>query len=257
MAAFAARMRLSETSFVQTPTEGPADYRHRIFTVAGEIPFAGHPSLGTAAAVASAKRRPSARLAQQTGAGIQELVVEMAPDGSHATVDLTQNPPEHLGTPDPEPVLAALGLGPDDRHPTLPAEVISTGLPTLILPVRDPEVLARPAPDLEALARELERLGNGVVTCYVAAHLGAGGWRARCFTPQVASGEDAATGSAAGPLAVLANRELGLPSIVIDQGIEMGSPSRLYGRVQGEAVIVSGSVRLIGEGTIELPDSSK
>ena len=257
MAAFAARMRLSETSFVQTPTEGPADYRHRIFTVAGEIPFAGHPSLGTAAAVASAKRRPSARLAQQTGAGIQELVVEMAPDGSHATVDLTQNPPEHLGTPDPEPVLAALGLGPDDRHPTLPAEVISTGLPTLILPVRDPEVLARPAPDLEALAREARAarqrrrhvLRRRPSRCRRLArplfHATGGerGGRRHWLGCRSAGG--------------VGEPSSGLPSIVIDQGIEMGSPSRLYGRVQGEAVIVSGSVRLIGEGTIELPDSSK
>ena len=253
MAAFATRMRLSETSYVQTPTEGPADYRHRIFTVAGEIPFAGHPSLGTAAAVALAKGRSSARLTQQTMAGIQELVVDLEPDGSKGTVDLTQNPPEHLGAHAPGPVLEALGLNADDRHPTLEATVISNGLPTLILPVRDVEVLSRPSPDLVGILAALEGVGHSVITCYVVAHLGDGAWRARCFTPQVAGGEDPATGSAAGPLTAFAHRQLGLSSIVIDQGIEMGSPRRLYGRVEGETVVVSGAVRVIGHGTIELP----
>ncbi|MGO9558956.1 MAG: PhzF family phenazine biosynthesis protein [Acidimicrobiales bacterium] len=253
MAAFATRMRLSETSYVQSPTEASADYLHRIFTVAGEIPFAGHPSLGTAAAVALAKGLSSARLAQQTLAGIQHLTVDLKPDGSQGTVEIMQNPPEHLGNHDSKPVLEALGLEADDGHPTLPATVISTGLPTLILPVRDVGVLSRPSPDLALLFTALDSLGHNVITCYVVANLGEGAWRARCFTPQVASGEDAATGSAAGPLTAFASRELGQSAIVIDQGIEMGSPSRLYGRVDGGAVIVSGSVRIIGQGTIELP----
>ena len=253
MARLATRLRLPETSYVQAPTGAKADYLHRIFTIAGEIPFAGHPSLGTAVAVARAHGHLSTRLTQQTGAGLQELRVDLDASGMTGTAEITQNPAEWLGEPAPDPVLAALGLRSDDRHPTLRSSVISTGLPTLIVPVRDVEALGRSAPDLEALGRALAAVGEGVLTCYVATPLTPDAWRARCFTPQVAGGEDPATGSAAGPLTAFAYRELGAQEIVIDQAIELGSRSRLYGRVQDERVVVSGGVRVIGEGSMDLP----
>lgn len=258
-ARLAARLRLSETSFVEQPEPGArsqgADYRHRIFTVAGEIPFAGHPSLGTAAAVARARREDSARLVQQTGAGLQELRVELSP-GVEGTVEMVQNAPEELARPEGAPFLRALGLGPTDAHPGLSPVVISTGLPTLVLPVRDTFALRRIQTgevDLGELARQLQAASSGTLTCYVVAQIDRVEWNARCFTDQVAGGEDAATGSAAGPLAAFAHRELGLERVAVTQGVEVGSRSRLYGRVAGEAVVVSGSVRTIGAGTIELP----
>ena len=81
MLAFARETRLSETTFVQTATADGADYRNRIFTVAEEIPFAGHPSLGTAVAVAAARGEHEASYVQQTGAGLQPIDVR-ASDGA-------------------------------------------------------------------------------------------------------------------------------------------------------------------------------
>src|SRR4051812_50046745 len=71
MLAFARETKLSETSFVQTATEPGADYRNRIWTIVSELPFAGHPSLGTAVAVASARAETEAHYVQQTMAGLQ------------------------------------------------------------------------------------------------------------------------------------------------------------------------------------------
>ncbi len=253
MTRFSARMRLSETSFLTRPGTRNADYRHRIFTVAGEIPFAGHPSLGAAAAFARAGGRTTARLVQETGAGTQELAVELDPEGSLGRVELVQNPPVDLGEPDPAPVLAALGLVPDDARRDLPAAVVSTGLATLVLPVSGLDALARARVDLAALGRALESMPGQPVTCYVVVALGGDEWRARCFTGKVAGGEDAATGSAAGPLTAYASDRLGTRAIAISQGEEIASPSRLYGRIVGARVPVAGAVRVIGEGTVELP----
>jgi trans-2,3-dihydro-3-hydroxyanthranilate isomerase len=256
MAAFAARLRLSETSYVLAAGTDGADYRHRIFTFAGEIPFAGHPSLGAATAVARHRGSARADLVQETGAGLQPLSVAFGSGGRSATAEMGQNAPELLAEPDPAPLLSALGLAPEDRHPSMPAEVISTGLPTLVLPVRELAVLGRIGADLTALGPALA--GAGAVTCYLVALPGpasGGRWRARCFTDRVAGGEDAATGSAAGPLAAYAHRHLGLPSIEVDQGLELGSPSRLRARVEGDHVVVGGNVRVLGNGVVSLPAS--
>lgn len=264
MAAFAKRVRLSETSFVQSASAPGADYRHRIFTVAQELPFAGHPSLGTATAVALRRGSARSELVQETGAGLQPLEVELSSDGRTATAEIEQNPPLLAREPDPVPLLLALGLSYDDRHPSLPAAVISTGLPTLVLPVRDRAALAAVEVSLPRLAGELA--AAGAVTCYVVVPplgddsstgiAGGGRWRARCFTDQVAGGEDAATGSAAGPLTAFAHRYLGLQKVEVDQGIELGSPSRLWGRTEGDCVIVGGHVRVVGTGTMDLPASA-
>ncbi len=257
LAAFARRMRLSETSYVQSPSEPGADYRHRIFTMVTEIPFAGHPSLGTAAAVARARGERSAHLVQQTGAGLQPLRVDLDGTGASATVEISQNPPAHLGDTASEPLLAALGLARGDGRTELPASVISTGLPTLVLPVKDLEALQHARPDLGALSDALVAAPGSPLTCYVVVPPGAGGdgsrWRARCFTDQVGGGEDAATGSAAGPLTAYAHLHLGADAVEIDQGVELGSPSRLSGRVDGARIVVAGNVRFVGAGTIELP----
>src|SRR5688500_18495084 len=90
MLAFAGETRLSETTFVQAATEPGADYRNRIFMPRGEVPFAGHPSLGTAVAVARAQGKTEASYVQQTQAGLQPIDVEL--DGSHARASMLQEP---------------------------------------------------------------------------------------------------------------------------------------------------------------------
>jgi trans-2,3-dihydro-3-hydroxyanthranilate isomerase len=250
MHAFARETRLSETSFVQPATAGGADYRHRIWTMAGEIPFAGHPSLGTAVAVARARGEASASLVQETSPGLQRIDVELG-DGGRARASMLQEPPSFGSELDPAEVLPHVGLRADEADPELPAQVVSTGAPQVIVPVGDPAALARVRPDYDALG-ELIRAHDAIV-CYVAAvDAGSGRVRARSFMSTAEMGEDPATGSAAGPLCALVARHTGVQAIEIDQGGEIGRPSRMLASVEGDRVRVGGDVVIVVEGTVNL-----
>lgn len=251
MAAVARRFQQSETSFVQEATDAGADYRHRIFTIAGEIPFAGHPSLGTAAVVAHRRAAADAALVQQTISGLQRLRVRL--DGTTAQVDLEQNPVAFGATPDVSGVLAALGLDASARHAELPAQIVSTGLPALVVPLTDLDALASIELDRPALRAAVAALDSSpMLNVYLVVETGPGHWRARMMSADLPAGEDPATGSAAGPFGAYADRHLGTPSISIDQGVEMGSPSHLLVDVN-DGVVVSGNVRIIGAGRHEVP----
>src|SRR5215210_478947 len=152
MLAFARETRLSETTFVQAATESGADYRNRIWMTTAELDFAGHPSLGTAVAIARARGEREARYVQQTRAGLQPIEVELGDEVARAS--MLQEPAELGDEVDPGRALAPLGLDAADAHPELPPQVVSTGIAQLIVPVRGADVLDRVAPDLGAL-REL------------------------------------------------------------------------------------------------------
>jgi trans-2,3-dihydro-3-hydroxyanthranilate isomerase len=251
MATVARRFQQSETSFVQRATDGVSDYRHRIFMVTGEIPFAGHPSLGAAAVVAHRAGQRSASYLQQTGAGRQRLDVVL--DGPRGRVTLTQNPAEFGPTPDPRPILDALAIESASLRSDLTAQIVSTGLPTMIVPLGDVGALAGAAVDRDRLRSALAAVAGSVTpTVYIVAEADAGHWRARAFAPAVPTGEDPATGSAAGPFGAYLARHTGAESVVIDQGVEMGSPSRLEVDVT-DGIRVSGGVRIVGTGVHEMP----
>lgn len=251
MALVARGFRQAETSFVQRATDGVSDYRHRIFMVTGEIPFAGHPSLGTAAVVAKLAGTPSAGFVQQTRSGRQPLEVTL--DGSTGRVMLTQDPANFGDSPDPTAVLAAIGIDPRRLRSDLTPQVLSTGLPSLIVPLADIDSLIAARVDRDRLRSALDDLGDeGPPTVYVVAESGPDRWRARAFVPDVPSGEDAATGSAAGPFGAFVGEYLGRRSIVIDQGIEMGSPSVLAVDTT-DGIQVTGAVRFVGSGRHEIP----
>ncbi|HEY4277554.1 MAG TPA: PhzF family phenazine biosynthesis protein [Conexibacter sp.] len=252
MLAFARETKLSETTFVQTATTGGADYRNRIWTVELELPFAGHPSLGTAVAVARANGVSSASYVQQTGAGLQPIDVAINagnPDLAHAT--MLQEPAVFGVEADPAPALAAIGLGPQDADPSLPPQIVSTGIPQLILPLRDIDAAGRAAPDYAALRRLLEQLR--AVTLYAAAcDPDNGRAHARAFAFSAEIGEDPATGSAAGPLGAYLHARAGATRTIIDQGVEMGRPSRLETEIAGDRVRVGGDVVVLLDGTLRL-----
>lgn len=150
MLALAIETKLSETSFVQTRRAAGADYRNRIFSMAGELPFAGHPSLGTAVAVA--RRRGvsgEAVYVQETGAGLQPI--EVLIEGDAASASMLQEPPRFGPELDPAPLLAALGLDDRDAHPDLPPQAVSTGLRQVMLPLRSMAALARIASEPRAV----------------------------------------------------------------------------------------------------------
>jgi trans-2,3-dihydro-3-hydroxyanthranilate isomerase len=250
MLAFARETKLSETTFVQTATEPGADYRNRIWTIVSELPFAGHPTLGTAVAVAHARAEREAHYVQQTGAGLQAVDVELGVSGV-ARASMLQEPVVFGDEPEPGRVLGALGLDLADGHPELPPQVVSTGLAQLMVPVRDEAVLARARPDYALLGDLLRELGT--ICAYLAAHDPAhGAAHARSYF--AADGmivEDPATGSAAGPLCAYLHARTGADRVDIVQGEAMGRPSRLMCEA-GERVRVAGDVVLLAEGEIEL-----
>ena len=162
MLGFARETRLSETTFVQTATAAGADYRNRIFTVAGEVPFAGHPSLGTAVAVTRRRRLARAQLVQQTAAGLQPVEAEVELAGTRGRASMLQEPARLGPEVEASSALGAARLTAYEADPRLPPRVVSTGIANVIALVADPAALARASFDataLTALTALLEPLG--------------------------------------------------------------------------------------------------
>jgi trans-2,3-dihydro-3-hydroxyanthranilate isomerase len=251
MLRMARETRLSETTFVQPATAAGADYRNRIFTVAGELPFAGHPSLGTAVAVARARGERQVRYVQQTVPGQQPVDVELTADGRSGSASMLQEPPVFGPELDRAKAMAAAGLFPEDAHPDLPPQVVSTGAPMVMAPVVDGGALARATPDPLALGALLEP--HEAIVLYVAAiEPEQGRARARGLTPAVAGLEDPATGSAAGPLCAYVAQRTGVERLEIEQGVEMKRPSYLRTAIEGDRVRVGGDVVVVVDGTLYL-----
>ncbi len=253
MQRFARETKLSETTFVQSATEPGADYRNRIFTPVEEVPFAGHPSLGTAVAVARMRGDLEASYVQQTHAGLQP--VEVWVEGERSWASVLQEPAVFGPAVAADAALAAVGLGCHEGDPALGPQLVSTGLPTLILPVLDAAAVARAQPDhpaIEALLRAADAINMYLVACDPAA----GRAHARTFSRLLVEGEDPATGSAAGPLCAYLAEHADCRRVEITQGVEMGRPSRLLAALDGERVRVSGGVAWVAEGTVHLPDSA-
>jgi trans-2,3-dihydro-3-hydroxyanthranilate isomerase len=248
MGTFARETRLSETTFVQTATAEGATYRNRIWTVAGEVPFAGHPSLGTAVAVAEARGDSEATYVQQTGAGLQPI--DSRRDGEAWTASMLQSPATFGVEVDPRHVMAAAGVVTADAHRDLRPQVVSTGLPTLIAPVRAENAIKAAAPDFALLASLLAQAEAR--TLYLVWHDGDGAARARMFAPLLLGGEDPATGSAAGPLCAYLNARGIASRVEISQGVEIGRPSRLVAEMEGDRVRVSGDVVVVIRGEVFL-----
>jgi trans-2,3-dihydro-3-hydroxyanthranilate isomerase len=248
MLAFTRETKLSETTFVQAATRDGADYRNRIFDPRQELRFAGHPSLGTAVAVARAAGETEARYVQETIAGLQPIDVRL--DGEHAEVSMLQEPGSFGPERDPGEVLATAGLEAADADPELPVQVVSTGVPQVLAPVRE-EALPRAVPDYSVIEPLLD--DHEAVVLYLAAcEPAAGRAHARAFCHTEDMGEDPATGSAAGPLMAYLNARTGIDRLSIDQGIEMGRPSVLECSLEGDRVRVGGGAAILIEGTVLL-----
>ena len=246
---FARETRLSETSFVQSPEAGGADYRHRIWMPTGEIPFAGHPSLGTAVAVAQARGDTRAAFTQQTRAGLQPVEVEVAGDVWRAA--MVQEPARFGPVLEPGAVLACAGLDAADADPELPCQVVFTGAWQVIAPVRDLGALGRARADHARIAPLLAE--HDAIALYIAVpDPEAGTARARSFLATVAMGEDPATGAAAGPLCAYLAARTGVERLDITQGVEMGRPSLLRAALEDGRVRLGGDVVVVIEGTVRL-----
>jgi trans-2,3-dihydro-3-hydroxyanthranilate isomerase len=247
MQALAAELKFSETVFV-LPTEVDADVRIRIFTPAAEIPFAGHPTLGTAFVLGGPLQKLVIRL--ETGNGV--VPVELEREGPRIVFGRMQQPIPTVGPwPDPEGLFEALGVG----GSRLPVELYDNGMQHVYVCLGSEDEVARLEPDVARLARHGPLLG---VNCFA----GEGTrWKTRMFAPGGGVPEDPATGSAAGPLALHVARHGLVPfgeEIEISQGAELGRPSKLYARVEGSAeevgsVEVGGSAVIVARGEFRLP----
>jgi trans-2,3-dihydro-3-hydroxyanthranilate isomerase len=258
MQAIAREMNLSETVFIQRPTNNRALARLRIFTTTQELPLAGHPVIGTWFLLAELGVVPasegSVHILQQTGAGI--LPVEFTfHNGRPVRVTMTQKPARFLRAPFSRAALAAtLGLKPSDLVPSLPIEFVSTGIANLMVPVTRTAVLSRIQMNMRALAQLIAPHGT---MAYCFAIEGRGRVRSRGMLPWGIM-EDPATGSAAGSLGAYLVHHGQLKSsepLLVTQGVEMGRPSEIHVEVAAEkeklTPRVSGSAVRIFEGKIE------
>lgn len=253
MLAFARETGLSETTFVQTPTEGvAATYRTRIFDEKGELPFAGHPSLGTAVAVAARLRERQAAYIQETRAGLQPVGVGFSAERA-ARASMLQEPAVTGPGLDAAEVLAACGLPSACADARLPVCVVSTGLPWILAAVSDPDRLAqaRGGDELRALAASAG--ADGVYLASVDDVAEEARTRA-LFVGRSGVIDDPATGSAAGALMAHAAAHLGVGRLSVAQGDHIGRPSRIECALEGERVSIAGEVAIVAEGTVHLPD---
>jgi len=250
MHAFARETRLSETAFVQT-ADGAADYRLRIFMMSGEIPFAGHPSLGAAVAVARVRGEERVTYVQQTRPGDQAIDVEL--DGLRASASMLQEPSAFGPELDPDEVLGLVGLDASEADPALPCQVVSTGVLQVMACVSDAAALRRVLPAYDRIGQLLAN--HDAIALYLAAvDPEAGTARARSFLRTAEMGEDPATGSAVGPLCAHVAARTGTQRLEVEQGVEMGRPSRLVAEVAGDRVRVGGGTVILAEGLVHLDE---
>ena len=244
MQKLAKEMNFSETVFV-LPAEAGGHVRLRIFTPTLELPFAGHPILGSAFVLAGPLQLGEIRL--ETGQGIVPVTLER--EGARISFGRMQQPiPDYEPFADAEPLQELLGV-----RSQLPVEIYYLGPSHVYLALGSPEEVAALRPDFGAL----EALTSAGVNCFA----GSGSqWKTRMFAPGSGASEDPATGSAAGPLVLHLARHGRIAfgdEIEISQGDEIGRPSKLYARVDGtaervERVEVGGSAVIVARGEFRL-----
>jgi trans-2,3-dihydro-3-hydroxyanthranilate isomerase len=263
----AREFNLSETVFVLKSDKVAHSARVRIFTPRGELPFAGHPTVGVAALLAELHAPPAINGERDAIIVIEEQIGTVrvgvrlrAGAAAYAEFDAPRLPDEAPGVPDKDTIGAALGVIPaeigfENHRPTR----FSAGLPFTFVPVADQDVLA----NLEVSQRDWAAAFDdsaAYVYCRQTKHIAAH-FHARMFDPGHGIAEDPATGSAAAALAGVIHRFDGLTDgihrRIIEQGFEMGRPSSIvlslvmaHGKL--ETVRIGGSSIRVSQGTIEI-----
>jgi trans-2,3-dihydro-3-hydroxyanthranilate isomerase len=246
MQAIARETNLSETTFV-LPAEQGGTARVRIFTPRTELPFAGHPTLGTAWVLAAPLQLDVVQL--ELGVGLVPVVLERDDSGRVSFGRMRQPVPTIEPYAHADAVLTALGVS----EPLAPVELYDNGVQFAVVLLGSIEEVGSLAPDMGALAR-LEVLGTSCVA-------GAGTrWKHRMFAPAAGVPEDPATGAAAGPVACHLCRHGLVPwgeGIEISQGTEIARPSLLHARVDGrdgviEDVEVGGAAVIVARGELRV-----
>ncbi|WBQ05181.1 PhzF family phenazine biosynthesis protein [Kribbella sp. CA-293567] len=245
MQQIAHEMHLSETVFV-LPAEKDGDVWVRIFTPVNELPFAGHPTLGTA--IVLGELTEADRIRMETARGTVPFDLERDSSGRVTSARMWQPIPTWEPYDRAEELLAGLGL---DASYGLPVEVYDNGPRHVFVGLESVDALS----DLEPDQRILARLPDMAANCFA----GSGThWRLRMFSPAYGVVEDAATGTAAGSIAVHLARHGLIPfgqQIEILQGVEIGRPSTMRSQALGtpdriEAVEVGGDAIIVARGKL-------
>jgi trans-2,3-dihydro-3-hydroxyanthranilate isomerase len=248
----ALEMNYSETAFVLSEEETEGGYDVRIFTPGDEVPFAGHPTLGTAYVIQhEILTSPVESVTLKLKAG--EIPVTFG-----EVLWMRQLPPTFGAILDPALFTRTLNLETADLDDRSPVQVVSTGLPALIVPLRDLDALRRCKVDWERYTEVAGPGKNLYVFCPESHDDGPGDLSARMFANDLGVPEDPATGSAAGCLAayLLENSYLGTDAVDVrvEQGYEIGRPSLLYLQAErdGEKIIVNvgGKVQMVARGEL-------
>jgi trans-2,3-dihydro-3-hydroxyanthranilate isomerase len=241
----AKELNLSETTFVYPP-KADGHVFMRIFTPSSELPFAGHPTLGTAFVLAGPLQLLEIRI--ETGRGT--IAVNVEREGARIVFGRMEQPlPTIAPFEQVDELLSALG----DVEPVLPVELYDNGVPHVFVALRSRDDVVALQPDQSRLAA----LGVYGINCFAGDGLS---WKTRMFGPMLGMAEDPATGSAAGPLALHLARHGKIAfgdEIEISQGAEIGRPSTLYARVDGtadavERIEVGGSAVIVARGEFSL-----
>lgn len=270
MQQLAKEMNLSETTFV-LPSQAPgADFKVRIFTPTSELPFAGHPVVGTHWALAQLGRvdleEPVTRVCFELGVGVLPADLQVV-EGRVERVVMTQDRPSFQAVLEDVGELAAgLGLPSEAITETgLPVQIVSTGIPQMMVPVRclaDVQLLAADRLDVATLTRVCRGVGTDCVMVFSLETQGPEATvHTRMFAPSLGVPEDPATGSANGALGAYLVCQRAVPvsepttHIVSEQGLELGRPSTLYVEVDSRAgevteVRVGGEVVAMAEGEV-------
>jgi trans-2,3-dihydro-3-hydroxyanthranilate isomerase len=255
MQAIAREFNHPETVFVFAPADPAHRARVRIFTPARELPFAGHPTVGTAVLLGA--RDGGRDLVLEEGIGAVRCTLEsMRGGGGSARFTIPQLPTEVGPTADVAAIAAALSLVPEDIGEGRPARW-SAGIPLTFVPIVSLAAIARCRPDLAKFDAAFGAGAAVYVFCNETAEAGHH-FHARMFAPGMGVPEDPATGSAAAAFAGVLARRLsdGTHTITIEQGYEMGRPSLIHltaevaaGRLVSASI--GGDAVIVTEGTIE------
>jgi trans-2,3-dihydro-3-hydroxyanthranilate isomerase len=267
MQAVAREINYSESTFVLPPKDPAHAYLQRTFVPVKEIPYAGHPTVGTAVVMAAL-----GKIAAGAPDGVHPVTIEVGfgplacellkKDGRVSRVRMAQGRPEWkepvLGDDVKGRIAAGLGVPFDAFHPDLPPQAVGTGNTFLMVPLATVSAVSHAVADTRMLNHVEKELGVlGLFFFAFDESAGPGRLRARMFAPGAGVPEDPATGSAAGPLGVYLALHGAVPGgladgrgrFTIDQGVEMGRPSEL-----GVTVLVEGGrpsgVRVEGDAVL-------
>ena len=233
MQSIAREMNLAETTFVMTTKHPDCAHKIRIFTPSTELPFAGHPTIGTAWVLLAEGRLAEGEqsFSLEEGVGPVGVRVDQQPEGDLLWMT---HPPVSFGDviQDRGRVAAALGVGEDDLMPDVPVQIASTGLPFVYVALRDVGAVDAAVSSAERLTGALG--DREAPPFFVFTSTGGNRLYSRMFAPHTFQiPEDPATGSASGPLGAFAVKygivpRAALVSIVSEQGTKMGRQSFVY-----------------------------